>query len=170
MTDALSKGKFGSNIYLNDFPAKVRVLTTDPVVHLDGFGGTKYAFVVWSFDEERPLILDKGPGFAKRFQQIHTDPDFGGNIQSIDVKISDNKLSGKQKRYNIDPVGSPYDLPAGAIRKAAAINLDEKVQNGIRLSEVNKGKRVPGKEEDDDIGIPDDMPGDEPINLDDIPF
>lgn len=171
MSDALSEGKFGNSLYLRDFPAKVRVLTVDPVVHMDKYGGTRYAFVVWSFDEDRPFILDRGPSFSTRFKQIHVDPDFGGNIQRIDLKISTNGKSGQDVRYSIDPLGSPYDLSPDKIRKAAAINLDEKIENGIRLSRVNKGERVPGsKEPEDEVGIDDQLPDSGPLNLDDIPF
>lgn len=173
MSDALSEGRFGGGgLYLTDFPAKVRVLTTDPVVHLDNYGGTKYAFIVWSFDEDRPMILDKGASFTKRFQQIHKDPDFGANIQRIDLKITTNGKSGQDIRYSIDPLGNPYDLPLEKIREAARIKLDEKIQDGVRLSAVNKGAKVPGSEPDE-IGIPDEytnLPADQPINLDDIPF
>jgi len=170
MSDALSTGKFGNSIYLSDFPAKVRVLTTDPVVHLDKYGGTKYAFIVWSYDDERPMILDRGPSFSKRFQQIHNDKDFGGNIQRIDLKITTNGKSGQNIRYNIDPVGSPSDLAPEKVREAARIKLDEKIDNGIRLSKVNEGAKIPGAVEDEDVGLDDTDHSDDPINLDDIPF
>lgn len=168
--DALSAARFGGGLFLSDFPAKIRVLTLDPVVSNDNYGNTKYAFVVWCHDDNKPHILNKGPGIAQRLSEIHTDPDFGGDLRKIDLKITTNGKSGIEIRYTITPVGAPYQLPAEQIKEAATINLESVVKNGIRLSEVNQGKRIPSAnlepESTDEIAEVDDAP----INLDDIPF
>lgn len=166
--DALSVATFGGGLFLTEFPAKVRVLTLDPVVSMDNYGNTRYAFVVWCFDDNRPHILNKGPSFAKRFQEIHMDEDFGGDIRKVDVKITTTG-KGKDTRYTITPFGAPYDLTNEQIKEAAAINLNSVIKNGIRLSEANQGKKVPSVEVEPDDTVYEVSDGD-PVNISDIPF
>lgn len=181
--DALSGGNFGSDLFLSEFPAKFRVLTVDPLVYRDSFGNTKYSFIVYNTDKEKPQILDKGPGFAQRFKEIHLDPDFGSNIRGIDVKVTTNGKQGKEIRYTIVGLGAPYQLTNDQIKEAAKIDLEavikKKNPSALRLSEINSGAKLPD--------APDETPpepsfdpatanpaiedmGGEPINLDDIPF
>lgn len=179
-TDALSGAKFGSGLFLTDFPVKIRVLTLDPLVHTDNYANTRYAFVVLNVDENRVQVLDKGPGFAQEFQRIHGDPDFGNDVRGIDVKITTNGKSGKETRYFFNAVGVPTPLTPEQLKtiKDANIDLDAIIRKGspnaIRLSELNSGAKMPSAELEpsdtskDDVVIED--IGDEPINLDDIPF
>lgn len=182
--DALSGAKFGSNLYLTDFPVKIRVLTRDPMVYNDNFANTKYAFVVFNVDEQKVQILDKTSGFPRRFQEINSDPDFGGDIRGIDVKVTTNGKQGKETRYNITPLTPP--APLTEVQKQiivdAAIDLEGIIKKhnpgALRLSEVNAGKKLgpanvdmpvePNTTTSDDIVIED--IGDNPIDLNDIPF
>lgn len=178
--NALKNAKFGGGLYLKDFPAKIRVLTRDPMVYTDSFAGTKYVFAVYNLDEDKVQILDKGPGFAKRFQEIDSDPDFGEDIRHIDVKIKTNGKSGMDIRYNIDPVGSPSDLTKEQVAKIMeeGFDLAEKVQknnpNAMRLSEINGGAKLPPADEvkpsdtKPDVVV-EDIPEGE-VNLSEIPF
>lgn len=171
-TDALSNASFGNSSYLRDFPVKIRVLTLDPIIHTDKFGNTRYAFIVWNQDLDMPQILDKGPGFAQRFKEIHQDADFGGNLRNIDLKITTNGKSGMETRYTITPIGTPAPLEAHKLKAAGEISLSEKIENGIRLSEYNNGTKVPVNDQapltvNDTVA---EVTGDEEINLDDIPF
>jgi hypothetical protein len=189
--DALSDAKFGSNLFLKDFPVKIRVLTRDPMVYNDNYANTKYAFVVYNLEDDQVQILDKTGGFAKRFQEINADEDFGGDLRKINIKITTNDLSGKEIRYTLTPVGTPSDLTEEQkkIIKDSKIDLDKVIKKknpgAIRLSEVNQGKKpgpAAGENEGDDEEdvkpskdvAPEDVViediGDEPINLDDIPF
>lgn len=176
-TNALAEAKFSGGLYLKDFPAKIRVLTRDPMIYVDSFANTKYVFAVFNLDEQKVQILDKGPGFAQRFQEINSDEDFGGDIRKIDLKITTNGKSGIEIRYTITPVGEPSDPSKEQVAKIVegGFDLAEKVRknnpNAIRLSEANAGKKVKSLEEtepEDSVTIED--VGNEPINMDDIPF
>lgn len=180
--DALSGGNFGSGLFLSEFPAKIRVLTVDPLVYNDSFGNTKYAFIVHNIDSNKPQILDKGAGFAQRFKEIHLDEDFGGNIRGIDLKVTTNGAQGKEIRYTITPIGTPHQLTNDQIKEAAKIDLEavikKKNPNALRLSEINAGAAVPPSVNDQAPEPSDPNPtappienlNGEPINLDDIPF
>lgn len=178
-TDALRSAKFNNGLFLRDFPAKIRVLTTDPMVYMDKFGGTKYAFVVFNLEENKVQILAQGPGFASRFQEIHSDDDFGGNIQTIDLKITTNGKSGMEIRYTITPIGAPHNLTKEQLEVITSSTVDlptvikKNNPNALRLSEVNAGKKVVAADEAEpetsqDVIIED--IDDKPINLDEIPF
>lgn len=180
--DALSGAKFGSDLFLTNFPVKVRVLTLDPLVHVDNYGNTRYAFVVLNLDTNKVQVLDKGPGFAQAFQGIHTDEDLsGGNLRDVDVKIKTNGKSGKETRYEFNTVGVPSPLTPEQIKtiSEAKVDLDAIIRknspNALRLSEVNSGARLKTEVQpsDDTRGVDDvviEDIGDEPINLDSIPF
>lgn len=147
-TDALAGANFGGGLYLKDFPVKIRVLTRDPMVYVDNFANTKYVFAVFNLDEQKVQILDKGPGFAQRLQEINSDEDFGGDIRRVDLKITTNGKSGIEIRYTVTPVGEPSDPTKEQVAKIieGGFDLAEKVQknnpNALRLSEINAGKKV----------------------------
>src|ERR1019366_2227536 len=107
-TDALAGAKFGGGLYLKDFPAKDRVLTRDPMVY-NRFGNTYYAFAVYNLDLKKVQVLAKGPGFAKRFQELNSE-DFGGDVRKLDIKITTNGQSGLNVRYTIDHIGLASDI------------------------------------------------------------
>lgn len=180
--NALGEAKIGGGLYLKEFPAKIRVLTRDPMVYVDStYAATHYVFAVYNLDEEKVQILDKGSSFASRFQEIDSDPDFGGDVRKIDIKITTNGKDGsKEVRYTLTPMGNPGSPSKTqlAIIIEQGFNLAEKVKknnpNALRLSEVNSGMKLEEPEESlpssdkKDVVIED--IGDEPINLDDIPF
>lgn len=168
--DALRDAKpAGGGLFLSEFPAKIRVLTLDPRLSRDNYGNTRYAFVVWCYDDNKPHILNKGPSFYNRFIEIHNDDDFGANLRRIDVKITVSG-KGKETRYTITPVGQPGDLSNELIKEAAEINLDAVIKNGVRLSEVNNGKKVPSSDIEPGQSDEDYPESDEPTNPEDIPF
>lgn len=176
--DALGSAKFSSGLWLSDFPAKIRVLTRDPMVAMDKFGNTRYAFAVFNLDTKTVQILNKGPGFPKRFQEINADPDFGGDIRKVNLKVTTNGKQGIEIRYTITPVGEPSDLTKeqGAIIKEQGFDLAEKVKknapNALRLSEINEGAKL-GEDDLDNTNDETDIiqeVGDEPIDLNNIPF
>lgn len=183
-TDALSAAKIGGGgLFVSDFPAKLRILTLDPMVYNSSYQGTvstKYAFIVYNLDTDQVQILNKGPSFAKRFQEIHGDQDFGANLREIDLKVTTNGKEGtKEVRYTVTPIGSPKKLTQEQLKvvKEANVDLEAIIKKNnpgaIRLSEANAGTEIPDSEEtssstaDEEVTIED---LGETINLDDIPF
>lgn len=174
-------------------PVTVRILTKDPVVQERVFEGddetridTKFCFIVWNFTDERAQILSAGPKMARTFQSIGTDEDFGANLQKCDIKISPE--GEKLKRtYDINVLrhsGNEKPLTAAMVEEAKAINLDEDISEGNkgRLSQYEPTGVKPGAKNTKPADDVDQTPppeeldeviediGDEPINLDDIPF
>jgi len=175
MSDPLSSYNFGSGgsgLYLSEFPVKVRVLTTDPVVHMEEkYGSTKFAFVVWNHDLGKAQIMDRGSSIAKAIQELHNDEDYGANIQKIDIKISSTG-EGKDTRYTVTPLQKTIELTAAQIQEAANIDLMEKIKNGVRMSQASEkqaGKSMPVSQVTDAAYDDAAIEGEE-ISLDSIPF
>lgn len=187
--DALSKFDFskvtGSGLYLKfkaNEPVVLRVLTTDPIVHSVEYRNketdeveslsTKFAFVVYNFTAARAQILDATATMAKKIGDLHTDPDFGANIRKIDIKISPTgeKL---ERRYDILVLPKANELTSEMIKEAQQIDLDKEVE-GDRMSfyepstGYEKARATAAAIRGEDTVV-DDI-GDEPINLNDIPF
>lgn len=190
----------GAGIFLKfkaNEPVVVRVLTTDPVVSQSEFTSkstgektlnTKFNFIVYNFTAGKAQVLSAGPGMSRDFGKLHVDDDFGANIKNIDIKITPTgeKL---ERRYDIQVLPKTNQLTDEQIKEAQAIDLDTIVNDSKgRMSEWNQdmqGNKVgnsgydqakaqanklkPSSEpQPEDIVIED--IGDEPINLDDIPF
>ncbi len=180
-------------------PVTVRILTKDPVIQQREFTDkkngevnlrTSFCFIVWNFTDERAQILSAGPSMAKTFQTIGKDEDFGANLQKCDIKISpEGEMLARSYDINVlRHSGSEKPLTAAMVEEAKQINLDNDVQdNRGRLSHweptgVKPGvQQHPPQEGVDSQPSYDDQPpahldtviediGDEPINLDDIPF
>lgn len=176
-------------------PVTIRVLTKDPVVQERTFTdkktgeiniSTKFCFIVWNFTDERAQILSAGPSMAKTFQRIGTDPDFGSNLQKCDIKISPEGEM-LDRVYDINVLrhsGNEKEITKNMVDEAKELDLDNDVTEGNkgRLSQyepngVKPGKATPKPADDGEDDLPPENPdvviediGDEPINLDDIPF
>lgn len=195
--DALSKFDFGqvggSSLFLKfkaGEPVTLRVLTVDPVVSIEEYRNqqtdevesvsTKFSFVVYNFTAGKAQILKCTPTVARKIGELHTDPDFGANIRKVDIKITPTgeKL---ERRYDVQVLPKTNELTPAMIKEAQAIKLDDRVE-GDRMSIYkpptielegdgyqharNMANIIKGAEPDtviEDIG-------DEPINLDAIPF
>lgn len=156
-------------------PRKLRILTTDPMVSVDKFANTRFGFIVWDYNEGKARILNATPGLARRIQELHQDEDFGANIKKIDVKIVTTG-SGMETRHTITALPKAETLTNAQIEECAAINLEEKIEGGQRMT-FYKPENFESKTIDaDDIPMPSDedaplsIEDAEPINLDDIPF
>lgn len=158
-------------------PVTLRVLTVDPVVTTKEFTNkdgeinlsTQFSFIVYNFTDEKGQILSASPSVARKIGELHADTDFGADIRKIDIKITPTgeKL---QRKYDIQVLPNPNQLTNEQIKECAAIKLDEAVKDGTRMSLYDPERVVEKKpsEEEQDVVIED--IGDEPINLDDIPF
>ena len=151
-----------------DKPIKLRVLTNDPLIHVDKFSNTRFAFVVWNWTEGKAQILDKGASIARPIQKIHVDEDFGADIQKVDIKITATG-SGKETTYDVNVLNAAQDLTQKMVDEAKQINLEEIFKNGTRMSQANNGTKVQQYSGSEDVEI-DDVDEDNPVDLTDIPF
>ncbi len=177
--DALSKFEFkqggGGELFVKikeGSPQKLRVLTLDPLVHVDKFANTRFAFVVFNYTQGKAMVLDKGGSIANTLKQLHEDEDYEA-LNKIDVKISATG-EGMETRYSINVLPKTETLTVDQIKECANIKLDEVIKNGTRMSAINDGEPMPTAEEpitgEDEVHEVDDK---EPINLDtldSIPF
>lgn len=175
MSDALSGYNFSSGssgLYLTDFPVKLRVLTTDPLIHVEPkYGSTKFAFVVWNHDLGKAQIMDRGASIAQEIQKLHLDADYGADVQKIDIKISKTG-DGKETRYFVTPLPTAVKLTNEQLKEAASIDLPEKIKNGVRMSAINNGSETLLTQKDvlDEAYKETGFEGGESISLEDIPF
>lgn len=160
-------------------PLTLRVLTTDPIVTQKEFTGadgeinlsTQFSFIVYNFTDGKAQVLSASPGVARKISELHADEDFGSNIKKIDIKVSPTgeKL---QRKYDIQVLPKTNELTNEQIKECQAIDLDKLVSDGSRMSlwqpKEKKEVKPSSDVEEDDVVIED--VGDEPINLDDIPF
>lgn len=118
---------------------KLRVLTKDPVVGLDNFANTRYNFVVWNYTEDKAQILAAGKSILNQLIAIHVDDDFA-SLQETDIKIS---ATGEkmEREYNVMPLPTSSELTKEQVEEAARIDLEERVNGGIRMSKFNQGER-----------------------------
>lgn len=186
--DALSKFDFSKvtkqGLYLKWEAGKavtLRVLTVDPVVYTSEFEdketgemnvSTRFAWVVYNFTDEKAQVLQTTPNMAKKFGELHTDPDFGANIQKIDIKVTPTgeKL---QRKYDIQVLPTARDLTPAMVDEAKAINLDEIMakENGQRMSLYKpKEEKVIQQDEVAEVGDDELQAADDKAILDNIPF
>lgn len=154
---------------------------------------TRFAFIVYNFTEEKAQILQASPTMARWIGTKHNDPDWGADIRKVDIKITPSG-EGLERRYDLEVLPKPRALTQAMVDEASAIDLEGKVKNskgrmsgygqdmagepvgsggsGHQKAKAQADKLRPTKEDEPpknpDIVIED--IGDEPINLDDIPF
>lgn len=177
MSDALKQYQFkseGGGLFLKfspDEPVKVRVLTTDPLINVDNYGNTRYAFVVYNFTEGKAQILNKGVTVSRQIQALHQDEDYGADIQKLDIKITATG-EGKETRYSVNPLPKSEKLTDEQVTEAREIDLEKVIGGGIRMSEAVKSpekEKSMQSEEQPPIESFDEDP-DSDVDLESIPF
>lgn len=135
--------------FIKEFPAKMRVLSTDPLVSLDNYGGTKFAFPVWSFDNSKAMILNKGSSIVKSIQQIDSDEDYGADITKVDIKVTATG-EGKETRYTVQVLPKTQELTDEQIAQVEELDKGMKkiIKNGVRASSYNKGEELKSSDEE----------------------
>lgn len=188
MSDALSEFKFkeSGGLFLTiskGDSVKIRVLTTDPLVTLNKkYGNTIFNFIVWNWDEGKAQVLSKGASIARPIQRIHTDEDYGADIQKVDLKLVATSTGPEDKdvEYSVNPLPKAENLTKEQLEEAKQIDLEKAVGgNGTRMSELNKGADLTPDVNDQD-GVDDRrddsgkdevvLDDDEPADLSEIPF
>lgn len=155
---------------------------------------TKFNFIIYNFTDNRAQVWGATSAMGRKIGELHNDPDFGANIRKTDIKITPTGEK-KERRYNIQVLrhsGNETQLSAEQVKEAQSINLDDLVEDGSRMSIWKKPQeqRLPtathdnppsrdwdklGKHEDDQAvdtyqNIAENDIGEEPIDLNDIPF
>ena len=156
----------------------------------DGSTSTKYAWIVWNQDEQVAQILQMGSSLFRALSGLAQDDDWGDPM-NYDIKMK-RTGAGLETRYETNPNPNRDPLPQSALDEIASIDLIEKIaaspyaQHVMWVSDFdnpNQVKTAPGvggrktQTAPDEPNVPtgrrdtvvDDI-GDEPINLDDIPF
>lgn len=165
--DSLSNFKSKGGLYLrfqNGDEVRLRILTIDPLVSESSWENndgetvvsTKYAFIVWNWDENKAQIVQVGPGLVKRFKQIHTSKNFG-DIRKLDIVISATGES-LQRRYDVQVAQTNGTLSRDMVNEAATIKLEDNIQDiKGRLSEL-EGDSEDSASQDEDIPVVEDQP------------
>lgn len=151
---------------------------------------TRYAWIVWNQETKTPQIMQQSATFFRSIANLAQDDEYGDPV-GYDIKITRNG-TGTDTTYAVVPSANRDILDDGAKEAIESIDLIEKLkaspysQNINWLSDFDPtpkpvapkpvaqptrsilGKTTPAKEKKDDVVIED--IGDEPVNLDDIPF
>lgn len=177
---------------------RFRVLT-DPVVQNKTFDSdpdnprTIFSWVVWDYDSQSTKILSKGATFIRKLDFFsETWGDEMPMACDVIVKTEGTRLN---TTYDFSAVPPTVPLPPDWEAQVARLDLNKLVPNHIPIAKWSSGTNPPlDKPENEDImsthtretslpktdGAVDNPPavpdvviediGDEPINLDDIPF
>lgn len=161
MSNALRDLKFGDgggSSFIKEFPAKIRILSTDPLVSIDKYGNTRFSFAVWSYDENKAMILSKGASIARPIQQIDADADYGMDVTAVDLKITSTG-EGKDTRYSVNVLPKTETLDKEQTKEVNDLddNLKNIIKNGVRASAYNEGEKPEAQVDDsfDESDIPD---------------
>ena len=172
-TDALSnlqfkdnKGDGGGNFikFAAGQSVKLRVFTTNPTIHINNYGKEQISFAVWNWDEDKAMILSKGPSIARQISALHQDDDFGADITKVDIKILATGES-MDREYAINVLPKAADISDAQLE--ALKELDAKLgtifKGSVRAEEYNNGIKPQVFGEGGEVI-------DDPIQLNEMPF
>lgn len=160
----LPEGEGGLYLRLQDGDTvRIRV-TGEPRIHIDNFGNTRFASVVYNYTAEKAQVYSYGKSILRQFQELEADEDWG-DLTKYDVKVSRKGSGQMDTEYSVNP--SPNKEPLTSAQKDAIAEVDLKtvIPTSIALDDFAEGKQPQAKEKEvvlEDI--------EEKINLDEIPF
>lgn len=119
---------------------KLRVFTTNPTIHVNRFGKEQISFAVWNWDEDKAMILSKGPSIARQISQIHIDEDFGADITKLDIKILPTG-EDMNREYSINVLPKAVDISGAQLEALEELdkNLSKIFKGSVRAEEYNNG-------------------------------
>jgi hypothetical protein len=185
----------GPYLKLEDGQTVTVRIVSEPVIYQaesqDGKLSTRYGWIVWNQDEQKAQVLQQSATFFRNLAVLAKNKSWGDPTNNYDIDIT-REGTGLDTRYSITPSPNRQDLigeAAIAINELDIIDMLSKSQfnqNVMWLSEFDhpqqpqriEGTRPaprPAAEVDDNTPpqntdtVIEDI-GDEPINLDDIPF
>lgn len=141
---------------------------------------TRYAWTVWNQDEQLAQIFQQSATFFKQIAGLAQDDEWGDPME-YDIKVK-REGQGLDTTYSVTPSAQKVPLSAEAQQAVDSIDLLSKLespysQHVMWLAEAENGgakKSIPGSNsKPQSSGRMDDViaeVGDEPINLDEIPF
>lgn len=119
---------------------KLRIFTTNPTIHVNNFGKEQISFAVWNWEEDKAMILSKGPSIARQISQLHQDEDFGADITKVDIKISATG-DGMDREYTLNVLPKSIDMTEA--QEEALTELDKSLskifKGSVRAEEYNNG-------------------------------
>lgn len=129
---------------------KIRI-ASQPYIFNNEYKGqvsTRYAWVVYNYDQERAQIFHQGVTGYRTIANLASDPDWG-DPSGFDVRVSRHGL-GTDTKYNITPLPSKADLDDKQTSAVNEVDLPKHVSGAILLSEFVGGKGLPETEQSGD--------------------
>lgn len=160
---------------------RVRIIG-EPYVYASEFEGkpsTRYALAVWNETDNAANIMLLPPGAFGEILGYAMNEDDWGDPEQYDFVIK-RTGTGLETKYSIQPSPKKAELDKDKREAVEKINLEEvlnrlpSVRFCMKASEAGeepfpKTKQIELSETKKDVVI-EDIPDDEPINLEDIPF
>jgi len=164
----------GSGVFLklqDGDTVKVRLMS-DPIYFESEFkdnSSARFAWVVWNHDEELAQIWVTNGATYNSIKDLVLDDEYG-DPTAYDIKITRTGTM-QQTRYSVRPGTKRYELKPDQVK--ACQNIDpitviDKPDNTSHVMFLEEHREEKAEAKKDDVVIED--IGDEPINLDDIPF
>lgn len=119
---------------------KLRIFTKNPTIHVNKFGKEQISFAVWNWDEDKAMILSKGPSIARQISTLHQDEDFGADITAVDIKILATG-EGMDREYSINILPKSMDITDKQLEAMEELdkNLGTIFKGSVRAEEYNNG-------------------------------
>lgn len=170
----------GKYLKLEDGKTVRLKIVSEPVVFDNEYEGqlsTKYAWKVWNYDEKVAQILQLPVTGYRAVAEIGGDDDWGDPLTNDYVVKVTRKGTGLDTKYTVTP-GPAKDedkLDDDATKAVEELDLIGSLESGRGVSRVNWLRDVikngrPAPKADSDETIIEDLDGDEPVDLSDIPF
>lgn len=155
-------------------PVRVRI-ASEPVIFDSEYKGnisTRYSWIVWNYDLEKAQVMTLPVTGYRMIAELAADEEDWGDPTTYNLKVK-RTGTGKETQYSVNPSQAKGDLDENAQNEIKGLNLLDlvgatpsasKIQWLSDVIEVGRKDTAPKK----DVIVED--IGDEPINLDDIPF
>ena len=141
----------GLFLKLNDGDqVKIRI-AEEPVVYIDKWGNTRYAWAVYNHETKTGQVFQQSVTGYRSIAALAQDEDWG-DPSGYDIKVSREGSTQKNTRYHMSPVPNGKPLTEEQKAEVEKVDIKKAIPNGISLSEAAKGKEPepPAEQEDND--------------------
>lgn len=129
---------------------------------------TRYAWVCYNYTEKKAQIFATGVTVYRAIAALAADPEWGDPTK-YGITVSREGTGFQDTKYHVTPSPNKFSLDNDQQAEVDKLDIKQAVTNGnpVLLSDyIKKDKQQPPQK---DVVI-EDLPDDEPVNLDEIPF
>jgi hypothetical protein len=147
---------------------KLRIVG-EPRVHIDNYGNTRFANVVYNYTAGKAQVYSYGKSILKQLQELEGDDEWG-DPQNYDIKVSRKGSGQMDTEYLVNPSPNRKALDKEQTAEVESVDLKVVIPTSIAIDKFATGEQPQASKPVVKDTVIEDIDDSKPIDMSEIPF